>query len=61
MTGRIFVSESGGDGDNPLIQVFTVGAGSTVSPLPPTVSLVSPTDGATFAPFTSITRDGHRQ
>jgi hypothetical protein len=55
VTGRIFVSQYRVDSDNPLIHVFTVGSGSSSSPQAPSVSLLSPTAGASFAPLTSIT------
>ena len=53
-TGRIFVSEAYGDGSFPLIHVFSVGAGSSIPVIPPTVSLSSPSGGATFATLDSI-------
>jgi hypothetical protein len=53
-SGRIFVSQANADGDNPLIHVFSIGPGTTPTTLP-TVSVLSPANGATFAPLAPIT------
>jgi hypothetical protein len=47
-TNRIFLTQYHGDGTMPLVHVFSLGGGSQPG-APPSVSLTSPSDGASFA------------
>jgi hypothetical protein len=63
-TNRIFLSQAYGDGSMPLVQVFSLGAGSSQPPsptpppsqptAPPSVTLTSPASGTTISQRQSI-------